>query len=298
MSSCILSLLGRAIRYNKLMGYYEFKIEVAEGSRDALIQKMSEMGCLGIVDNEKTLTAYFSDNNGINAILPEINSFAGILKKSGLDDKLSYKYEFISERDWNESWKKKFVPINVGDNLAILPPWDTPVAGRTNLIIDPGMAFGTGHHETTRTCLILIERFSKNLDKESFLDIGTGTGVLAIAASKFGFKHIVGVDTDPLAVDAALRNVKHNNLDNIEIKEGSASDVEGSFDFVAANLMSEILIRIAHDIALRIKPSGIAMLSGMLVGQDDDVLPVMEKEGLRLIEKVIDGRWVSLLVTH
>lgn len=297
------------------MGYYEFKIEVAEESKDALIQRMSGMGCLGIVDNEKTLIVYFSDNDGITSILAGINSFPDILKKAELDSSFTYKYEFISERDWNESWKKKFVPIEVGDNFTILPPWETPPPGRIPLIIDPGMAFGTGHHETTRTCLALIEKYSRlfdssvsneyeilsanaSCDERSFLDIGTGTGILAIAASKLGFRIITGVDIDPLAVDAATRNIKHNETVNIEIMEGTALDVEGKFDFIAANLMSEILIRIASDIASRLKPSGIALLSGMISGQEEDVLPVMEDEGLRIIERFIDGRWVSLILTH
>ncbi|MDI6800889.1 MAG: 50S ribosomal protein L11 methyltransferase [Thermodesulfovibrionales bacterium] len=278
------------------MGYYEFKITVADESRDALLQKMSEIGCLGAIDNDNALIAYFPDSLGINAITETLNPFRKTLKESGLDDTILYEYVYIGERDWNESWKKKFRPIDIGENITILPPWEEPNNQRINLIIDPGMAFGTGHHETTKTCLTLIEKLSRELlQKERFLDFGTGTGILAIAALKLGFKHAVCVDIDPLAVDAARRNAKLNNIQNIDIKEGSISDIKGNFDFIAANLMSEILIQNAREITSRLKKSGFALLSGMIVVQENDVIKAMEEDGLCILEKSYYGRWVSLI---
>jgi len=281
------------------VGYYEFKITIADESKDAVMHQLSEIGCLGIVENDACLTAYFSDNAGITTILNGINSFGAILQKSGLDDTLSFEYVFIGERDWNESWKKKFEPIDVGDAVTILPPWEKEKAGRINLIIDPGMAFGTGHHETTKTCLALIERLLRGLShRESFLDFGTGTGILAIAALKLGFKRAVCVDTDPLAVDAAKRNAELNGIENIEVIEGGIDKTGETFDFIAANLLSEILIQNAASIAQRLGPGGIAMLSGMIVSQETDVIKAMESNGLRLKDKIIDGRWVSVILTH
>jgi ribosomal protein L11 methyltransferase len=277
------------------MGYYEFEIKTADESKDAVIGQLSEIGCLGIVESDAHLTAYFSDNAGITTILNGINSFKETLQRSGLDNTISFEYVFIGERDWNESWKKKFKPIDVGDNFTILPPWEQPRSGRISLIIDPGMAFGTGHHETTKTCLMLIEKISGGLlQKKRFLDFGTGTGILAIAASRLGFKHITAVDIDTLAIDAAKRNADLNNLSNIEIKEGGISAAEGTFNFISANLMSEILIQNARGIASRLDKSGIALLSGMIKGQEEDVAAAMEKEGLKIIETIYDGRWVSL----
>lgn len=280
------------------MGYYEFTVNIADESKDALLQKMSEMGCLGMVENTKNTVAYFSDVPGIETTKEEIDNFKAVLKQSGLDHEFSYDYIFISERDWNESWKKKFKPIDVGDNFSILPPWEDKKDGRIHLIIDPGMAFGTGHHETTKTCLLYIEKFSSQTSKDRFLDVGTGTGILAIAASKLGFKQITGVDIDPLAVDAAIRNARHNDLRNIEIIEGGISSAEGTYDFIAANLLSEILISIAPEIASRLNTSGTALLSGILIGQEDGVIAAMEKAGLTFHEKFIDGRWVSLILTR
>ncbi len=280
------------------MGYYEFTITSADESRDAIMQRLSASGCLGFIEHDKNIVAYFHDVTGINNIIHELASCKIILENAGLEHGLSFDYVFISERDWNESWKKKFKPVDAGEHFSVLPPWEEPKKDRINLIIDPGMAFGTGHHETTRTCLMLIERFSRNCAKGSFLDVGTGTGILAIAASRLGFRRVVGVDTDPLAVDAARRNTKLNKLENILIKEGTAAAELGTFDFIAANLMSEILIRIARDLAPCLEKGGIALLSGMLVGQEDGVIAAMEQQGLEFTEKHIDGRWVSVVVNN
>ena len=129
----------------------------------------------------------------------------------------------------------------------------------------------------------------------SFLDIGTGTGILAIAASKLGFNRVVGVDIDPLAVDAATRNVLLNQLAGVDIIEGPIDHAKGVFDMVTANLMSEILVSLAPDLASRLNSPGIAILSGMLPGEEDGVISATESHGLSLLEKVIDGRWISLV---
>ena len=280
------------------MGYYEFILTVDAESTDALEQRMHLMGCLGIVEQDGRIIAYFPDVLGIGTIVDGINEFRTVLALSGLGSNLTFRYEFISERDWNESWKKKFQPIDVGAHLVILPPWAPPREGRINIIIDPGMAFGTGHHETTKTCLLLIERLSRRLRRGRFLDVGTGTGILAIGAAKLGFREVVGVDTDPLAVDAALRNMTLNGIGNAVMLPGTITEASGRYDLIAANLMSDILIGVAPDIAARLEPRGRALLSGMIAGQEEDVMPAMDRAGLRCMKVIPDGRWVSLVIAH
>jgi ribosomal protein L11 methyltransferase len=289
-------------KVNTDMGYYEFTVHAPEESKDALSAKMAEMGCLGSYEKAGNLIAYFPDRLDIMELRDELNAFRAVLKDSGLPHEISFDYLFISERDWNESWKKRFLPIEVGENLLIVPPWDERVTMRTKLVIDPGMAFGTGHHETTMRCLSIMEKYAGNLRgsfaQDRFLDVGTGTGILAIAAAKLGFREVVGVDTDPLAVDAATRNAVLNDLTNVTVREGEITAIEDAADMIAANLMSEILIRIAPEIARRLNPSGVAILSGMLTGQEDDVIIAMEKEGLTVIERYRDDRWVSLVFSQ
>ena len=281
------------------MGYYEFSIDVPVESKEALMNMAHEAGSLGVVENEKSLVIYFPDHPGIEKLTRDFSSFKTILKDAGLPHDFSFGYVYISERDWNESWKKKFQPIDVGQNLSIIPPWEEPRSGRINLIIDPGMAFGTGHHDTTRTCLEHIERISREGPKDRFLDVGTGTGILAIGASKLGFREVVGVDIDPLAIDAAQRNAVLNGLNNVTILQGTISVTEGVYDVIAANLLSDILIAIAPEISARLKEGGTALLSGMIIGQEDEVIAAMEKEGLKFRERHYDGvRWVTLVVTH
>ncbi len=280
------------------MGYYEFTITLPDESRDALVYRITAAGCLGVVEHEKSIVAYFPDILGINRIIDELALCSTILEDAGLEHVISFDYFFISERDWNESWKKKFEPIDAGKLITILPPWENRKEGRINLIIDPGMAFGTGHHETTRTCLLLIERFALICAKGRFLDVGTGTGILAIAASMLGFRHVLGLDIDPLAINASQRNIKLNNLENIVIQDGTVTPALGTFDFIAANLMSEILIHIAPDLVPCLGHEGIALMSGMLSGQEDDVIEAMEKQDLKLSEKYFDGRWVSIAMTR
>jgi len=281
------------------MGYYEFTIEAPAESADSLLSLTGDSGSLGAFENEKGLIIYFPDHVGIEKLCHDIERYRNILKDSGLPSDFAYNYTYISERDWNESWKKKFQPIDVGERISIIPPWEKPKNGRVSLIIDPGMAFGTGHHDTTRTCLEHIERLCKERSRDRFLDIGTGTGILAICAAKMGFREIVGVDIDPLAVDAAQRNIALNDLAGVQIMEGTISVTSGVYDVIAANLLSEILIAIASEIAVRLKPGGSALLSGMIIGQEEEVMAAMEKEGLKLKERHYDGvRWVTVVVTR
>jgi ribosomal protein L11 methyltransferase len=281
-----------------IMGYYEFTVAVAEESRDAVTNKMSEMGCLGSFEKDGNIIAYFPDRYDIIALRDGLQLFRTTLRESGLTPEIFFDYVFLSERDWNESWKKRFLPTDVGERFSIVPPWEKSVHGRLTLIIDPGMAFGTGHHETTKTCLVLMEKRSQDNKHKRFLDVGTGTGILSIGGSKLGYGYVVGVDTDPLAVDAAQRNVRLNGLESVEIRKGSIADVEGFFDVIVANLMSEVLIEIAPQISSHLSASGFVILSGMLIGQEEDVIAAMENAGLDPKDKFVDGRWVSLVTAH
>lgn len=276
------------------MRYYEFTFIVAVNSRDALTQKVLAMGCPGVVENDKGFVAYFPESLDINFISKELVLFKTILKNSGLASDFSFDYTLLPDTDWNETWKESFKPMEIG-SFTILPPWEKKSEGRINLIIDPGMAFGTGHHETTRKCLVLLERFSNECGKGRLLDVGTGTGILAIAASFLGFEHITAVDTDPLAIDAAQRNAALNGVSNVEIISGSIADTCGVYDFITANLVSDVLSLMAGELAARLNNPGIAVLSGMLRGQEAGVIEAMEGAGLTVTEKIFDGKWVSII---
>ncbi|MBI5848008.1 MAG: 50S ribosomal protein L11 methyltransferase [Nitrospirae bacterium] len=278
------------------MTYIEIIVMAPEESRDALSSKMSSMGAIGFVEKEGGLIAYFEPKQSPAEICDELDRFRSTLKASGLDASCTLSHTLLPEKDWNKTWKKNFTPIDVGDNLTIIPSWLQSETDRIPIIIDPGMVFGTGHHETTRTCLSMIEKASKNHNNRRLLDIGTGTGILAIGAGKLGFNEVVAVDIDPLCVDAAARNIAANGLGNIEVKEGGISITTGTFDVIIGNLLSEILTEIAPDLSARLNPGGTAILSGMLIGQEDEVIQAMTSVGLNFQEKIIDGKWVTLVM--
>jgi ribosomal protein L11 methyltransferase len=277
------------------MTYHEISINISEPIKDALIRKCSDWGSLGVIEQEETLIAYFPESVKISEIINELVLFRTLLETAGYEPNLTFKHTVIEEQDWNESWKKGFVPIDVGEHFTILPPWERTKENRINLIIDPAMAFGTGHHETTRSCLVLMEEYVDKTEKDAFLDLGTGTGVLAIAASKLGYQRILGIDTDPLAIEAAEKNCKINDAKNVELKSGSLPEIHEEFDIIAANLISGVLIQLAPALSTHLKQGGIAFLSGILMGQEDKVIQAAEKQGLKLTEKYKDGKWASLV---
>jgi len=300
------------------MSYYELTIHITGPFRDNLIQKLTEAGCLGAIEQDESIIAYFPETVDIKAITNEISLFKALLEKSGPRIDITFTHTLIPHEDWNETWKKGFHSIDIGERFTILPPWEQEKKGRINLVIDPAMAFGTGHHETTRSCLVLMEKYAgksktgsrggaelaeKITDstltmsgKDSFLDLGTGTGLLAIAAAKLGYRHILGIDIDPLAVEAAKQNIEINHVPEVEIRNGSIADCKKTYDVIAANLISGVLIQLAPLFPSRMKQGGIAFLSGILSGQEEEVIEAMKAEGLEIIEKYTDGKWVSLVV--
>ncbi len=278
------------------MSYYEFTIKISNAFRDSLIKRLSENGCLGIIENNKSLVAYFPSTLDADTIKDDLTLLETLLEKAGHSHELDYDCALIPEKDWNETWKKSFQSVDIGKQFTILPPWEKNKKDRINLIIDPGMAFGTGHHETTRSCLVLMENYAPKTAKEKFLDIGAGTGILAIAARKLGYQHVIGIDMDTLAVDAARENVIINNVPDVEISEEGLAELRETFDVIAANLISGVLVQLAPPLFTHMNPGGIAILSGILIGQEGEVIDAMEKAGLRLRETYRDGKWVSLVM--
>jgi len=278
------------------MSYHEFTIRISDAFRASLIQRLTENGCLGLIENNDALVAYFPSSLDVDTIKNDLTILQTLLEKAGHGHELTYAHALIPEKDWNESWKKGFQPVDAGRRFTILPPWEKKRKDRINLVIDPGMAFGTGHHETTRSCLALMEKYAPKTAKESFLDLGAGTGILAIAARKLGYRHVVGIDTDILAIDAARENIIINNVPDVEITEERLAELHETFDVIAANLISGVLVSLAPVLVLHMNPGGIAVLSGILVGQEGEVIEAMEQAGLWLRETYRDGKWVSLIM--
>ena len=202
----------------------------------------------------------------------------------------------IADQDWLSEWKKGYEPVTIGEKILITPSWkrDKIEAGERVIVqIDPGMAFGTGTHETTRGCLELLEKYWHG---GSLLDVGTGTGILAIAAVKLvPDARVIGFDVDPEAIDVALENAQINQVeDEIEFEVNKLASFHGqAFDVVLANLTADVIEPLAAAFPQVMNAAGTLIVSGILREQGDDVCAALSAEGLEVIESKPDGEWVT-----
>ncbi|GIM28078.1 ribosomal protein L11 methyltransferase [Clostridium polyendosporum] len=243
--------------------------------------------------NAAVVKAYFSKEDNIDEVINYVEEKIKELKDIGINvgEGKVVRTE-MHEEDWANNWKKYYKPTKVGNRIVIKPIWEAYVESDEELVVelDPGMAFGTGNHETTRMCVEALEKYVK-ADTTVF-DIGTGSGILAIVASKLGAKHVVGVDLDPVAVDSAKENVEFNKLDNIEILEGNLLDVvNGKADIVVANIIAEIICILTDDVKKVLNKEGLFITSGIIHDRRQMVIDKLQGSGFEVVEVNMDGEW-------
>ncbi len=203
----------------------------------------------------------------------------------------------ISEEDWANNWKKYFKPTEIGEKLLILPEWEpVPETERAILKIDPGAAFGTGTHATTKLCLSALESVVKNGD--TVLDIGCGSGILSIAALLLGAKSAVGVDIDSLAVKTARENAAKNNLYEPEftaIEGDLAEKISGKYDICVANIVADVIIRLCENITDYVHDGSYFVTSGIIDTRADEVYEAMVGAGFTIEKRFDEGGWVAFV---
>ncbi len=222
----------------------------------------------------------------------------GHLQAFGLRPIGELRTRLVHEADWAEAWKTYFPVLRVGRRLVIRPSWrrHRRQADDVVLALDPGMAFGTGLHPTTRLCLAAIEELADRgvLVGRRILDVGCGSGILAIAALKLGAATALGVDTDTMAVDATLANARRNALARrLRARQGSLPSAEASFDVVLANLIAGVLVALAPLLRDELRPGGSLLASGIFVDREADVWKAFEVVGLRVVGRSGEGDWVA-----
>ena len=225
----------------------------------------------------------------------ELNRIKGL--ELGMDlGKLETRTHSVAEEDWTESWKKAFKPFRLGAHMLIKPSWETveTLPGDHVIEIDPGMAFGTGTHETTGMCVRLVEKYVKPGD--TAIDIGTGTGILAIAAAHMGAKRVLATDLDAVAVRVAKENVKINGFEGaIEMRCGDLLEVvDEQADVVIANIIADVIIGLAAPEKPYVADGGVFICSGIAVNRLEDVLAALGAAGYEVLDTLVEGEWAAV----
>jgi len=206
-------------------------------------------------------------------------------------------FQPIAEADWTEAWKERLNVLRIGRRIVVQPSWRdyTPAPGDIVIRLDPGMAFGTGLHPTTQMCLAALEELIH--PEAEVLDLGTGSGILAIAAAKLGAGRVLAVDNDPVAVKTARDNVMANRVqETVRVKRGSFIESPGSYDLVAVNILAKVIVEMLREgLATRVRPEGKLIAAGIIVDQEPEIVAEMEREGLTSVERQQIEDWVCLV---
>lgn len=204
---------------------------------------------------------------------------------------------YVEQQDWEEGWKQYFKTFHATDRIVIRPIWEEYSSKQGEVVVDmdPGMAFGTGEHETTAMCLSLIERYLKSSD--DILDVGCGSAILSIAAKKLGAGKVDAIDLDPVAVKVARENIAYNHLSNeIRVIEGNlVEEVKGRYDIVVANIMADIIVLLSASVKDFLKDGGSFIASGIIHDKREEVISAFERAGLRLVDSLQKGEWNALV---
>lgn len=284
--------------------WYALEIEIARVAETAVATQLWGANTTGLEISEDspdviTLRAYFEAAPDTEKIKAQI---LRALRLSDLPESTMRRVESltIADQDWLAEWKKGYKPIEVGQRLLIVPSWELESVKDSDRIIvqiDPGMAFGTGTHETTRGCLELLEKYWPPASGTgSLLDVGTGTGILAIAAIKLApTSRVAGFDVDPEAIEVANENAEINHVaEEIELEVNHLASFHGQeFDAVLANLTADVIIPLAAEFKQVIKPHGTLIVSGILKEQGEEVKETLSAHGFEVIEEKPDGEWVT-----
>lgn len=285
--------------------WIEIKMEVPFDRADEVSAYLIGMGSGGVVTGGGAVDAFeLSEDKGAKAEIKAYFSpeeapekaaeIKGYLEGLGLEFGISV--SDIKDDDWAHKWKEFFKPERITDRIVIKPTWEAYEAkvGEIVIEIDPGMAFGTGTHPTTRGCLRLIEEVASRGGIETMLDVGTGSGILAIAAAKLGVQRTIAIDLDSAAVKVAEENIILNKVESqVRIAKIKVDIIYVMFNLVVANIIAEELIRLSVPLKGRVMPGGCLILSG-IVAEKADMVKEAFKE-LSLEKELIEGEWVSLL---
>lgn len=249
-----------------------------------------------VMPQHNAVATYVPENEELPALVENLRAILDALKlTAGFTYEL--KFETLDERDWAEAWKEHFYPVRLSERIVVKPSWREYAPEPRDLLleIDPGMAFGTGTHPTTALCVSLIEKYLQPGDR--FLDIGCGSGILMLAAAKLGASAVVGVDNDALATGITCENMVLNGFgpERYQAVTGHlAHDVNGVFDFAAANILAPVIKELLPDLPEKLKKGGIAIFSGLLNRDRQTMETAIGAAGFALLETRLEKDWIAI----
>jgi len=250
----------------------------------------------GHLNNATKVRTYLNTETNYEIIFNQIDIGVRLLSHVGVVSRLSKRV--VDEKEWHESWKKHFSILEIGKTLAIVPSWlnSKEVDRKVIIELDPGMAFGTGHHPTTRMCLEMLEILVK--PEDAILDLGCGSGILSIASAKMGSEKVIGIDNDETAVKVAMENIEINGISkSVLILTGSIPNKDMSKysnDIIVANISNKIILDLSIEITEHLKPGGHLIVSGFLDINESEIINKFKELNLSVLSRLSTADWVAL----
>ena len=270
--------------------------DIDEGLLDGIYGDLIDEDLLKKDRTRGTVSVYVTEDRSPAETAEQLR---GRLKELGVDADIEC--VGIKEEDWANSWKKWYKPIKTGKNIVIVPEWEKydPKPGELTVIMNPGMAFGAGTHETTRLCATLLERYIEQGDE--MLDVGCGSGILAICASRLGAKEALACDLDPMAIKVANENIGLNKMDNVH---AFVSDLlrevprkEDGYNIICANIVADVIIRMSDDIGEYMAGNGKLIVSGIIEPRANEVNEVLISKGFKVLSSMTENGWYAACIT-
>lgn len=263
---------------NRLRNWLTLDVSISPGFDEGVSNFLMEQGATGIQEitddpDRIRLKAYFEENESAGGIVNVLERYLRSVQK--IDPSFSYRLETrtIPEKDWGEKWKRFFKPVVVTPRIIVKPPWHRVrlKKGQISVEINPGVAFGTGTHATTKLCIQALQQRLKKKG-ESVLDVGTGSGILSIVAALLGAGEIWGIDPDEASVENARENIIRNQVSGlVKIRRGTIGSIHGQFDIVLANIDFKVLRKVRWPLVRHVRPGGFLIVAGILEGEQETI---------------------------
>lgn len=279
------------------------RADVPDPNQPGVYWELYDQKMLDAMPEDVLVKGWFEQNEHTHDVLANLRSQLAALNAQGEGTDfgaLTMDVINVADEDWSENWKKYYKPFRIGSHLVVKPTWESYATAADDVVVelDPGMAFGTGTHETTSMCMELLEKYLKSGMR--MMDVGTGSGILAIAAAKLGAKNILAVDIDPGAVKVARQNVTHNNVEQqVRVVEGDLVKSEAMpCELAVANIVADAIRMLCGPLTKHLLPDGLLICSGIIREREQDVLDAVTAAGYAMVERLSKGEWVALCLRN